>query len=193
MVPHITDQNVKNANSFSVNGSSYPINAIPFSPILDPFFLTLEQKLQCIREKSNSFEDQAISLQTFGENSSSERQTRLFANSQFLSNCKESSPLPIRQKQTAIQTENQDENVFPPFDHRVCLRCKLNDLKSPGFCKYSSIGKLNGSQEMRVHRTHIYGVNIEWRTQRKFCKDQPLPQDKTYEENSVNTILSFRV
>ena len=38
-----------------------------------------------------------------------------------------------------LQSDFRDDSIFPPFDHRVCLRCKKNDLTSPNYCKYSNL------------------------------------------------------
>ncbi|CAD8046005.1 unnamed protein product [Paramecium sonneborni] len=73
----------------------------------------------------------------------------------------------------AVQTDQQNEDIFPPFDHRICLRCKKNDMISPNFCKFKEVNQftdLSNSQgsasrlkSSRVLKEHIYGSNLSWR------------------------------
>lgn len=71
-----------------------------------------------------------------------------------------------------IQTEPYDEDIFPPFDHRVCLRCKKNDMLSPNYCRFNNIQSikdissfsLNTKTSFKVYNKHRYGVNIGFKT-----------------------------
>jgi len=101
----------------------------------------------------------------------------------------------------AIQSDFRDDSIFPPFDHRVCLRCKKNDLTSPNHCKYSNLQKLEdlsfqshkSSMSYKVSKNHIYGVNVGFKSkievnpyENLFKKDAPAE----YVEKAVNTIIS---
>mgnify|MGYP000901973738 FL=1 len=78
-----------------------------------------------------------------------------------------------------VQTEFQDDDILPPFDHRVCLRCKLNDLTSPNYCRYQCIENVNdlsfnsnksgksgksGKSTHKTSKSHVYGTNVGWKS-----------------------------
>ena len=107
--------------------------------------------------------------------------------------------LPHQESKT-IQSEFHDDSIFPPFDHRICLRCKKNDLLSPKHCKYANIQKLEdlsfqsnkSSKSYKISENHIYGVNVGF-------KSKLAPSTKTYQRKvgpgelsnkGVNTIIS---
>lgn len=72
------------------------------------------------------------------------------------------------QTSTGVQTANIDEALFPPFDRRVCLRCKKNDMISPNYCKFENIQSIDelsscsGRSSYKVSKQHIYGTKINW-------------------------------
>lgn len=110
----------------------------------------------------------------------------------------------------AIQTEMVDEALFPPFDKRICLRCKKNDMISPNYCKYDniqSIDELSVSTsskhkvQYKVSKAHIYGTQLGWvgarpksktSLQQMYC--QPSYQSSAPEqaEAATNTIISTK-
>ncbi|CAK78778.1 unnamed protein product (macronuclear) [Paramecium tetraurelia] len=102
----------------------------------------------------------------------------------------------------AVQTEQQNEDIFPPFDHRICLRCKKNDMIAPNFCKFKEVNQftdLSNSQgsasrlkSSRVLKEHIYGSNLSWR-QRETNSVTKSNYFSIGEKTSqgVNTILSL--
>ncbi|CAD8044136.1 unnamed protein product [Paramecium primaurelia] len=102
----------------------------------------------------------------------------------------------------AVQTDQQNEDIFPPFDHRICLRCKKNDMIAPNFCKFKEVNQftdLSNSQgsasrlkSSRVLKEHIYGSNLSWR-QRETNSITKSNYFSIGEKTSqgVNTILSL--
>ncbi|CAD8047173.1 unnamed protein product [Paramecium sonneborni] len=102
----------------------------------------------------------------------------------------------------AVQTDQQNEDIFPPFDHRICLRCKKNDMIAPNFCKFKEVNQftdLSNSQgsasrlkSSRVLKEHIYGSNLSWR-QRETNSVTKSNYFSISEKTSqgVNTILSL--
>jgi len=109
--------------------------------------------------------------------------------------------LQANKENKGIQSDLQDDSIFPPFDHRVCLRCKKNDLTSPNHCKYSNLQKLEdlsfqsnkSSMSYKVSKNHIYGVNVGFKSkievnpyENLFKKDAPAE----FAEKGMNTIIS---
>ncbi|CAD8140171.1 unnamed protein product [Paramecium octaurelia] len=102
----------------------------------------------------------------------------------------------------AVQTDQQNEDIFPPFDHRICLRCKKNDMIAPNFCKFKEVNQftdLSNSQgsasrlkSSRVLKEHIYGSNLSWR-QRETNSITKSNYFSIGEKTSqgINTILSL--
>ena len=106
---------------------------------------------------------------------------------------------PLKSHKSA-QSEFVDESIFPPFDHRICLRCKQNDLTSPNYCKYANIQNMNdlsfhsnkSSVSYKVSKSHIYGVNVRFKSR---FGDQKEPKEivqATFEmrDAAINTIIS---
>ncbi|CAD8146192.1 unnamed protein product [Paramecium pentaurelia] len=102
----------------------------------------------------------------------------------------------------AVQTDQQNEDIFPPFDHRICLRCKKNDMIAPNFCKFKEVnqftdlsnsqGSANRLKSSRVLKEHIYGSNLSWRQREtnSITKSNYFSiGDKT--SQGINTILSL--
>ncbi len=66
-------------------------------------------------------------------------------------------------KSVASQAMFPDQDLFPPFDYRKCLRCGLNDILAPGFCKYQTLSAQTDANNMvsltnkdRVSDSHSY-------------------------------------
>jgi len=102
-----------------------------------------------------------------------------------------------------IQSDFRDDSIFPPFDHRVCLRCKKNDLTSPSYCKYSNLQKLEdlsmhsnkSSVGYKISKSHIYGINVGFKSKiEPSVSNETMHQKKSYHvdysEKGVNTIIS---
>lgn len=101
----------------------------------------------------------------------------------------------------AIQADFKDDSIFPPFDHRVCLRCRKNDLTSPSYCKYANIQKLEdlsfqsqkSSGSYKVSKNHIYGTNVAFKSK---IEPNPYANFRTKGmmvhcvDKAVNTIIS---
>ena len=102
----------------------------------------------------------------------------------------------------SCQSEFKDDGIFPPFDHRICLRCKQNDLISPEFCKYQNIQNIenlsfhSAKSNYKISKSHIYGVNQRWKTKQRssnyenFLKKNDVT---TFNDRTVNTIISNSV
>ncbi|KAM3128447.1 hypothetical protein pb186bvf_019455 [Paramecium bursaria] len=99
-----------------------------------------------------------------------------------------------------VQTEEHAEDVFPPFDHRVCLRCKKNDMIAPNFCKFKEVNDLSQSttsaqnrKQQRVLKEHVYGSNMSWR-QRDSFNNRSVGYNSFQNEkinNSAQTVLQL--
>lgn len=99
-----------------------------------------------------------------------------------------------------MQTEYTDDSIFPPFDYRICLRCKHNDLSSPEYCKYANIQNLddlsfhsNKSQiTYKISKIHIYGVNVGFKSRFAGSLNSSKVQSIQFEckDEMMNTIIS---
>lgn len=72
-------------------------------------------------------------------------------------------PQTSHMKSSGTQSLFPDQDIFPPFDYRKCVRCGLNDILSPKFCKYQTLSAQTDMNNMvsltnkdRVSETHSY-------------------------------------